>query len=145
MTYKEAYEHAHYKYKLKHFSAIVSDGFYCKPKMPKVNTANGLTQFIVNYIDWIGFHANRISSAGRFIPSPDKFDAGIFIPSTTKNGTADVMSIVNGKAIAWEVKIGKDRASSDQLKQQAQIEAAGGFYYFVSTPDEFLTLLKKHL
>lgn len=141
MTYRDHYNAAHRSWFAKKYPQAMADGFYCPPKMPKVATANGLTQFIVNYLDWSGWHANRISSAGRFIPGANKYDGGMFIPSTTKKGTADISSIIQGRAIMWEVKVGKDRASDTQLKMQANVRAAGGEYFFISTPDELFEIL----
>ena len=140
MTPKQRFQQAHYEYKKKHFTQLCSDGFYTPPKMPKINTANGLTQFIVKFIDWSGGHANRISSAGRFLPGNNKFEGGTFIPGTTKRGTADIAVIINGKAIMLEVKVGKDRPSEAQLNQQASVRAAGGIYEFVSNPEQFFEL-----
>jgi hypothetical protein len=41
-----------------------------------------------------------------------------------------------------EVKVGKDRPSQDQLKEQAKERAAGGLYEFCRTPEEFLELYR---
>lgn len=140
MEYKKRYNEAHREwFKVKYPSAY-ADGYYFSPKMPKVATANGLTQFIVNYIDWIGYHANRISSSGRYVPSDNKFDGGMFIPGTTKKGTADISSIIAGRAVMWEVKVGRDRPSPAQIKMQEQVTKAGGYYYFVHSPEEFFDL-----
>jgi hypothetical protein len=145
MTPQQRYQQAHEAmFKIK-YAAAYNGGFYCKPKMPKLATANGLTNFIVNFIDWTGGHANRISSAGRYIPGTNKFDGGMFIPSTTKKGTADVSAIINGKAVMLEVKVGKDKPSEAQLNVQNQVRAAGGVYEFVSTPEEFFAFYDKLL
>ena len=139
-TPKDRYNQAHEQWFQRQYPQAYRDGFYCKPKMPKTATANGLTNFIVNYIDWTGGHANRISSAGRYIPG-NKYEGGMFIPSTTKKGTADVSAIINGKAIMLEVKVGRDRPSEVQLKVQQQVRQAGGVYEFVGTPEEFFCIL----
>ena len=144
MTYKDRYLQAHKLWKLRDFAQIVQDGFYCPPKIPKVATANGLTNFIVNFTDWMGYHANRISSTGRFIKSENKFDGGVFIPGTTKKGTADVMCVINGHAIMIEVKVGRDRPSEAQLNQQRKVRLAGGVYEFVSTPEDYLAIFDKY-
>ena len=121
------------------------DGYYAPPKIPRVGTANGLTQWIVNYTDWMGCHANRISSAGRYLPGADKWTKGSFIPGSTKKGTADVHCVINGFSVMIEIKVGKDRPSEAQLKQQERVRQAGGVYEFVSTPDEFLAIFETML
>ena len=125
------------------YTAAYNGGFYCKPKPLKLATANGLTNFIVNFIDWTGGHANRISSTGRYIPGNNKFDGGMFIPGTTKKGTADISAIINARAVMFEVKVGKDRPSEAQLKVQQQVRRAGGVYEFVSTPEDFFWIYDK--
>ena len=140
MTYKQRYQAAHEQWFQQQYPQAYRDGFYCSPKMPKVNTANGLTQFIINFIDWNGYHANRISSAGRFMPATNKWDKGSFIPSTTKKGTADISAVLKGRAVMIEIKIGSDRPSAYQLEQQQLIRAAGGVYEFVSTPEGFFAV-----
>jgi len=42
-----------------------------------------------------------------------------------------------------EVKVGKDRPSSDQLAEQAKERKAGGMYEFIQNPDQFLALYDK--
>lgn len=127
------YNTAHYNYTLKNTPSVVKDGFYTGPTLPKVNKANGLTQFICNFINWSGGRATRVSSAGRFV-------AGKYIYSTTRKGTADISSTINGRSVMWEVKVGKDKPSEHQLKEQAKEQAAGGLYHFVHTPEEFFYL-----
>ena len=39
-----------------------------------------------------------------------------------------------------EIKIGRDKASSEQLAEQIKERNAGGIYEFVSTVDEFFML-----
>jgi hypothetical protein len=98
--------------------------------MPKVNTANGLTLFICNYINWMGYRATRISTTGRQV-------GGRWIYGTTRKGTADISATLKGRSCMFEIKVGKDKASEFQLKEQAKERAAGGEYYFTHSPDEF--------
>jgi hypothetical protein len=115
----------------------VKDGYYSPPNMPKVNTANGLTLFICNYINWMGYRATRISTTGRQV-------GGRWIYGTTRKGTADISATLKGgKAVMIEIKVGKDRASEHQLKEQAKERAAGGIYEFISTPEQFFELFDR--
>jgi hypothetical protein len=41
----------------------------------------------------------------------------------------------------WEVKVGKDKPSEYQLKEQQREIKAGGLYFFVHNPDEFFEQL----
>jgi hypothetical protein len=61
-----------------------------------------------------------------------------WLPSSGQKGTADISSVIFGRAVKIEIKIGKDRQSEDQKKYQADIERAGGLYWLIRTFDEFL-------
>lgn len=143
MTAKERYNTIHKTYMLKKCPTVCADGHYSVPKYPKIDTSNGLTNYIVNAINWQGGNATRVSSAGRLIDAPQKQASGTvltvkkFIPSTTRKGSADVTATYKGKSIKFEIKIGKDKASQDQIDEQAREIAAGGYYFFVKTPEDF--------
>ena len=146
---KNRYYEARYQYYLREKYEVIKDGFYYNSDFPKVKTANGLTKFICNFLIWNNFHATRISSAGRFIESKNdlghKTGKGIFIPSTTRKGTADIRAIIKGKAVDIEIKIGADKASEFQLREQELIRKAGGIYEFIKTPEQFFELYNRIL
>lgn len=120
-------------YETREFPNWVKDGHFLEPVVKDINTANGLTNFILNFLNWSGHRGTRISSAGRQLPG------GRFIPSTTRKGSADISSTINGKSVMWEVKINTDRPSPAQLKEQAKERKAGGEYFFVKNPTDFFT------
>jgi hypothetical protein len=94
------------------------------------STANGLTRAIVAYIGFIGGWATRVTSTGRMIDKGTEVRAKmVYIPGTTKRGTADIMGVIRGKAISIEVKIGKDRQSKAQRQVEQSVSDAGGLYY----------------
>jgi hypothetical protein len=138
---------AHLENFKKEYPGMYRDGKYIPPKMPDTKKSNGLTRFICNYINWIGFRATRVSSAGRMVDTVSVEDSGTrlklkkFIPSTTRKGTADISATIKGRSVMWEVKVGKDRPSEYQLKEQQREINAGGMYFFVHNPDEFFEQL----
>jgi len=138
MNWKSRYNEAHLKHTAERTPSVVKDGHYSPPIIPKVVTANGLTRFIENYINWMGWRATRINTTGRVV-------GGKYIYGTTRRGTADISATVKGRSIMFEVKIGKDSASVHQLKEQAKERAAGGEYFFVSTPEQFFDYLDEFL
>lgn len=111
--------------------------------MPKVATANGLTQAIVNYINWTGNRATRINVQGRLVEGSMTTETGTtlskkkWIKSSTRKGTADISSTINGRSAMWEIKIGSDRPSEAQLKEQARERKSGGVYEFIKTIEQF--------
>ena len=140
MNWRERYIAAHKKQFAEKYPEAWKDGRWYKPPFPKVATANGLTAFICNFINWQGYRATRISSAGRFVPG-NKFEGGgRFIPGPTRRGTADISATIKGRSVMIEVKVGKDKPSEWQLAEQAKERAAGGTYEFCHDPDEFLRL-----
>lgn len=145
--YRQRYFEAHEMNFKREYPAAFKDGFYSKPNLPKVATSNGLTTFIINYLSWLGYRATRINVTGRLVEQPEKQDSGIYlatkkyIHSATRKGTADISSTIRGRSVQWEVKVGKDRPSDKQIKEQQRERRAGGEYFFVHSPDEFLTLL----
>jgi hypothetical protein len=132
MDWKERYRSAHRMHFANKYPDAMATGYFAA-NMPKVNKANGLTTFICNFLNWSGHRATRISSAGRMVN-------GRYIPGTTRKGTADISATIKGRAVMLEVKVGKDRPSSYQLAEQAKERAAGGYYEFVSTPEDFFTI-----
>lgn len=116
---------------------------YSLPVVPRTSTANGLQRFIVNHLEWMGCHGNRINTAGRQIFDKKK-NRQIWIKGTTKKGTGDTVNCISGAMVVFEVKIGADTPSDDQLEQQAKIQSSDGYYYFVKTADEYLFYFDKH-
>jgi hypothetical protein len=134
--WKLRYNTAHYNYTLQRTPSVVKDGFYTTPPTPVVTKSNGLTTFIINFLNWSGYRATRINTMGRQIN-------GKFIPSATRKGTADISATVKGKSVMIEIKVGADRPRIEQLAEQQRERQAGGIYEFVSTPEGFFILFDK--
>lgn len=123
------------------------DGHYCPPKIPDTTTANGLTTFCINLITWLGYRATRINVSGRLIEKAERQASGNsimvkkMIKSSTRKGSADISSTIKGRSVMWEIKTGRDRPSEHQLREQAREQRAGGEYYFIHTPEEFIEYL----
>lgn len=144
MTHKERYNAVHKVYQCAKTPAVCADGFYSPPKMPDTKKSNGMTNYVVNAINWQGGNATRISSAGRMIDTVEKqrvsgtlLTVKKYIPSTTRKGTADVTSTIKGRSAKFEIKIGNDKPSQWQFDEQKREIDAGGYYFFIKTPDDF--------
>lgn len=85
-------------------------------------TANGLTKCIIDFIQYNGGQAERISVVSRKV-------AGKFVKSTMTKGTADISATIKGLSVKIEVKIGKDRQSEEQKQYEQDIVNAGGYYF----------------
>ena len=125
---------------LQHLKQLHAEGIRIKyPSLPveaiavpaySDRTANGLTKCIVAYITFIGGWATRVNTAGRMVDKGTEVRAKmVYIPGTTKRGTADIMGVVRGRAVSIEVKIGRDRQSEAQRIVERDVNNAGGVYY----------------
>jgi hypothetical protein len=111
------------------------------------STANGLTKCVIDYINFNGGQAERISNTGRYIDDSKivtdvlgnrkKIGTGKYIKGTGTNGTADISATFKGKSIKIEIKM-KDKQSEVQKEYQQAIERAGGIYFICHNFDEFL-------
>ena len=151
-TTKEKYYNAHLEWFKRTYPQAWKDNHYSVPVIPPIKKSNGLTRYIVNVLHWLPkTNGTRVSSAGRLVdgvetgPTGNKIGVKKFIPSTTRRGTADVTATVVGRSVKWEIKVGADKPSPYQLAEQKREQEAGGFYFFVHTPEEFWQQLEQVL
>lgn len=102
------------------------------PKVYDDRTANGLTDFILDYLKAYGHYGARINIGGIYLADKGKYRA-----SGSTKGVADVIACIKGRFCQFEVKAGKDRPRQDQLEQQQLTRSAGGVYEFVHNAEEF--------
>lgn len=145
MTPAQRYEAAHELFFKREYPNAYKDGHYINAVCPDVRTSNGLQSFITRFIMFSGYRATRINVEGRLEDKLERQpESGTVLrikkwkTSATRKGTADVSSTISGRAVMWEVKIGRDKPSENQLREQAREVKAGGHYYFIKTPEEFL-------
>jgi hypothetical protein len=144
--WKKRYQELHEINFKQQYPGAYASGHYCQPTYPKINTSNGLTTYIINFILWSGYRATRINVSGRLIEAPQKQPSGVilttkkYMHSATRKGSADISSTIKGRSFMWEIKIGADKPRPDQLKEQERERRAGGEYLFIKTVHEFLTV-----
>ena len=107
---------------------------------------------IEKYLNVVGnAKGNIVTNKGVMMPNGVKkydFRTGVqtqghmkFRPSTVQNGTSDVVSIIDGRAVSIELKRvyknGKDRQSDVQKVYQKEVEDAGGLYVIVESFEHF--------
>lgn len=106
-------------------------------KQYKTSTANGLTKAVVDFLNFSGHYATRINNQGTWRVEKAHWKGGYYTPSTQVKGIADIDSLIKGKTVKIEIKIGKDRQSDAQKEFQRKIESSGGFYWIVKDFDQF--------
>ncbi|OJU26842.1 MAG: hypothetical protein BGN92_07130 [Sphingobacteriales bacterium 41-5] len=132
MNWKQAINEARARYMTEHYQACKDFGVPAKRYSDR--TANALTACILDFLKYSGCYANRINTTGM----PRNINGRtVWTKSTTNKGTADIDSIINGKPVKIEIKIGADKMSEAQHRERARIEAAGGIYLVVKDMQSF--------
>ena len=154
---KNRYNAAHLKHTTERTPSVVADGHYTPPKLPKINTANGMQTFCTNYCNWMGHHLERTNNMGvpvkKKIPKFNIFsgklehiDGGMeWRKGTGARGSSDLKGHINNPKhkfpipVYIEIKI-KDKQSHDQKEYEATINKTGAIYGIVHNPEEFFKL-----
>ncbi len=112
-----------------------SGGYNMKIVPYKDNTSNGLTRCICDYISFIGGYSNRITTTGTMRKINGRM---VWTKGNSNKGAADIRILYKGRSFDIEVKIGKDKMSDAQIKEQQRIQVAGGHYFVAKSFPEFL-------
>ncbi len=119
-----------------------------KPQSP----SNKLTSDIILYIRLLDGFARRVNVQGTYDAAK-----GTYRKSGMRKGFEDIDVIfpikINGikvgLKVAVEVKIGKDKQSTEQIERQREIESCGGIYLvakdMVSFEKEFSSALSRYV
>lgn len=117
-----------------------SGGYDMKIKNYNDADSNGLTNAIIDYLKFKGHYGNRTNTVGIVRKVNGK---AIYTPSTSNRGVSDVTAIVGSVFVGIEIKIGRDKMSIDQHKEQKRVESAGGKYFVATSMPSFLEWFKK--
>jgi len=115
------------------------------------NSTNALTRCVVDFLNYSGHFAERVSNTGRFIAGKTidgvngKFTTqGKFIKGTGVNGRADISAKIKLPSMRYaipveiEIKFAKDRMSAKQKEYQSKMDNVGAEYWVVRTFDDFI-------
>lgn len=137
------YRDAKYAYEQQEYIHWIADGHFIEPEIPNTATGNGLTEFIVKYLNWSGHFANRTSNEGRVII--DKDGKPKRIPSSSKNGMQDIDCNLQHPnhpfGIPWkiEVKANRDTIKKHQIEFGEQVKKTGAVYSVVRSVEDFFS------
>ena len=98
-----------------------------------MSEANDLTNKIIDFIYRQGGYAWRASSVGVYDTKIQSFR------TAAKKGVSDILACYEGRLIAIEVKIGKDRLSDEQTGFIANIRHASGYAFIATDFESFIT------
>jgi hypothetical protein len=138
-------EHLVFEAKRKKYPTIPIN--HLAPVKYRDDKANALTTCIIDFIRLKGGQAERINTMGRPINRQSTFTDVTgrmrtigrveWIPGTCTKGSADVAATIAGRSVKIEVKVGRDKQSSAQVKYQEDVEVAGGLYYIARNFTDF--------
>lgn len=57
-------------------------------------------------------------------------------------GCPDLLTCINGKFVAFELKVGKNNMQDDQVIHKIRIERSGGLHYSPYTLEEFIEIVE---
>ena len=99
-----------------------------------------LESVITRLVNASGNFAKKVETTGAKIKT--KTGKEIYVKAGHKvKGEPDVMTIIEGRTIYFEVKVGIDRLSTDQATMIARLEQAGARVYVVRTVCDVLEIL----
>lgn len=125
------------------------------------NSTNGLTRCIIDYITYLGYQAERISTTGQFRDNRKTFKDVLgrtrqigsteFVKGAGTKGSADISATIPmnfngnkvGVSVKIEVKFAKDRQSEYQKDYERNINNAGGIYFIARDFDQFIDWFEK--
>jgi hypothetical protein len=119
----------------------VRDGHFIEPDKPDNSTANGIQNYIIDFLTWSGHFANRTGNEGRVIMVDGKPKR---IPSSSKNGMQDIDTNLKHPdhpfGIPWkiEVKAPGDTHKKHQIGYGELVQKTGGVYSVVWSIEDFL-------
>lgn len=105
----------------------------------KWRSANSLTKAIVKYLTVHGHFAWRQNNIPVPLPDGKGYRSGSVYP-----GIADILGCTReGRALAIEVKVGKDTASEEQIRFIENFTARGGVAFVARSLDDVIKNLGK--
>lgn len=79
----------------------------------------------------------------RFLKDRGIYSLNLFGDGWSAKGKPDVIICLNGKFVAFELKVGKNGLSEDQKIHKNRIERSGGKHYAPYTFEEFLKIYEE--
>lgn len=95
-------------------------------------SANSITEGIINMILNDGYSARRINTTGIFREELQQYTRSGMEP-----GFSDIIACIAGMYVAIEVKFKRDRMRTGQQIFQKEVEQAGGIYVVIKTWEQW--------
>jgi penicillin-binding protein-related factor A (putative recombinase) len=60
------------------------------------------------------------------------------------SGSPDIIAVINGRYIGFEIKDTKGKQSESQIAFQKNLEKAGGAYHIIKSIDDFISIISTY-
>jgi hypothetical protein len=149
MNWKARYKEAHLLWYKTNRPLVVAAGHYLDPKIPEIEKTNGLTDYCVDMINFLGVgRVDRVNVVTRASDKLVKTESGAVFNDkrytrSMRRGTADIIGSIRGTKLNIEIKnkYTKDTMKPHQWKEKATAEAALELYWIVTCVEDFLIQL----
>lgn len=99
-------------------------------------SANSITEGLINLINMHGQYAGRINTVGIYDPRTGRYRR----IKESEKGKSDIIACIRGEFWGIEIKFDKDKSSAYQELFRSRVEESGGKYRIVKTWNEALEL-----
>ena len=108
--------------------------------MKTIYNETALRNQILDYLSYKGIMAWLNNTSGNFNLRTQSY----YKNPRLKLGVADILAVLppNGRLLAIEAKVGKNKQTETQKQFQQEIEANGGIYLLVYDVDEVMEFIK---
>jgi len=86
---------------------------------------------VLRYLQQQGVFAWRQNNLAVFDPKMNGYRA-----HTGLKGVSDILSVIRGRLVAWEIKTPRSKQSADQVFFQQRLERNGGRYFLIHSLEE---------
>jgi hypothetical protein len=81
----------------------------------------------------------------RYLKGEGVYHLNLFGDGWSGKGKPDLIVCINGRFVAFELKVGENDLQDDQKIHRLRIQRSGGLHYSPYTLEEFITIIKELL
>lgn len=78
----------------------------------------------------------------RYLKEKRIYALNLYGDGMSGKGKPDIIACINGKFVAFELKVGSNDMQDDQRIHKARIEKSGGWHFTPYTLDEFIEIVE---
>lgn len=78
----------------------------------------------------------------RYLKDRDIYHLNLYGDGWSGKGKPDIIACINGKFVAFELKVGANDMQADQVIHKRRIERSGGLHYSPYSLEEFIDIVE---